>query len=160
MWIHNRKRALTFFRCSLVVFSYLCYTIMKTVQKITSLLLAIVFLLSSLGLSANKMVCLKSGKVKMSLVAQKECCAIKTTTAAVIKLKCCNLSNTYFNLSDLQDASKLSFHESFSVYSTATLFFFNSTITTISKPLAISFADLPPPRYGRTLLSFISILNI
>lgn len=133
---------------------------MKIIQKITSIFLALVFLLSSLGFTINKMTCLKSGKVKMSLLAQKDCCPEKESPIPVIKSTCCDFSNIYFNLSDVQHTEKLSLEKQFSI-STPFLSsqIYNGTLA-FSKAPIISFTDLPPPLYGRTLLNFISTLII
>ena len=133
---------------------------MKAIQKITSVFLALVFLLSSLGFTVNKMTCLKSGKVRVSFVAQKDCCPEKESSIPVIKSKCCDLSNTYFNLSDFQFTQKLSLEKQLS----AKALFLNSQVFNFtqiaSKFSVIPYADLPPPRSGRTLLTFISVLTI
>ncbi len=133
---------------------------MKVIQKITSVFLALVFLLSSLGFTVNKMTCFKSGRVKVSLVAQKDCCPERESSIPLIKSKCCDLSNTYFNLSDVQHSQKLSLEKQFSAKAP----FLNSQVysksSIFSKSSVIPFADLPPPLYGRTLLNFVSVLII
>jgi len=131
---------------------------MKVIQKITSVFLALVFLLSSLGFTVNKMTCLKSGKVRVSFVAQKDCCPEKKSSLPIIKSKCCDLSNSYFNLSDVQHSQKLSLEKQFS--SIAPFFYSQINFSSASKMSAISYADLPPPKSGRTLLNFISVLTI
>ncbi len=132
---------------------------MKIFQKITALFLATVFVLSSLGFTINKMVCLKSGKTKISLTHVKDCCPEKKSTTPVVKAQCCDIQNSSFKLTDFSVAQK---HElpcsqeliSFSEYSFATV---PSAVQTIS---VLSFADLPPPLSGKSLLHFISILLI
>lgn len=132
---------------------------MKLFQKIASVFLAIVFLLSSLGFTLNKMVCLKSGKTKISLVNVKDCCPEKKSTTPIIKSKCCDLQNSSFKLKDFSVVQKneIAAHEQISFTST-TLFYFNSIAT--EKKSGLAFTDLPPPLYGRTLLNFISVLTI
>ena len=132
---------------------------MKIIQKITSVFLALVFLLSSLGFTVNKMTCLKSGKVKVSFLAQKDCCPEKESSLPVIKSKCCDLSNTYFNLGDIQHSQKFSLEKQFSL---SAPFFYSQVYnrTSFTKSSVISYADLPPPLYGRALLNFISALTI
>ena len=151
---------------------------MKTIQKITSVFLAAVFLFSSLGFTISSMVCLKSGKGKVSLAVIEDCC-VKKVEAVVVKDVCCEeevLSlpkdvvsfekgnccdiNTYtFNLIDFQNSQKLSLEKGTIIQS----FFITSKTTTpnqIENKLAFQYSDLPPLLYGRTLLNFISTLTI
>ncbi|MBN8696202.1 MAG: hypothetical protein J0L87_06705 [Bacteroidetes bacterium] len=132
---------------------------MKIFRKITALFLATVFVLSSLGFTINKMVCLKSGKTKISLTHVKDCCPEKKSSIPVVKAQCCDIQNSSFKLTDFSVAQK---HElpcsqeliSFSEYSFAAV---PSAVQTVS---VLSFADLPPPLSGKSLLHFISILLI
>lgn len=132
---------------------------MKFIQKITTVFLAIVFLLSSLGFTANKMVCLKSGKIKMSLTPVKDCCHEKKSTSPHIKAQCCDLTNTSFHLNDFNSAQK-------NTIPAAADFILpiNKYAITYENcnnhPSKLFFTDLPPPLYGRQLLSFISTLII
>ncbi len=132
---------------------------MKTTQKIISLFLAFIFLLSSLGFTANKMVCLKSGKTKLSLVHLKDCCPEKKSVTPLLKSDCCNINNIYFNLSDFQHAEKNNIEQPSSQIS-----FVNPTqkfkINTSTFVLTHSSFVIPPKLSGRELLSFISILTI
>ncbi len=152
---------------------------MKALQKITSVFLATVFLFSSLGFTISSMVCLKSGKGKVSLSVIEDCCA-KTPTASVAKKDCCNhveelnvpkgmavikkgeccdINNYTFNLNDFQSSQKQSIEQPIISQS----LFHSSEIvsSTVSEnKLAFQYSDLPPPLYGRTLLNFISTLTI
>lgn len=133
---------------------------MNTPRKITSFFLALTFLVSSLGFTANKMVCMKSGKSRLSLVNIKDCCAEPEAPGAALASDCCDITNTFFDLGDLRNAPGNEIAQPVvltSFFLPASPFFnFNS----VSNKLIISFADLPPPRGGRALLSFISILII
>lgn len=152
---------------------------MKAIQKITSVFLATVFLFSSLGFTISSMVCLKSGKGKVSLSVIEDCCA-KTPTVAVAKKDCCNhveelnvpegmavikkgeccdINNYTFNLKDFQNSQKQSLEQP----AISQSLFYSSEIVSSTVPenkLAFQYSDLPPPLYGRTLLNFISILTI
>jgi hypothetical protein len=132
---------------------------MKLFQKITSLFLAVVFVLSSLGFTINKMVCLKSGKTKVSLTHVKDCCPEKKSTIPVVKAQCCDIQNSSFKLTDFNPSQKHNVPVSFELVS-----FITSSISVPnhvdSKLFVLHFADLPPPIHGRTLLNFISTLNI
>lgn len=132
---------------------------MKLFQKITSLFLAVVFVLSSLGFTINKMVCLKSGKTKVSLTHVKDCCPEKKSTIPVVKSLCCDIQNSSFQLTDFNTSQKHGIPSLFELASFVTNFSTTSNLVD-SKSTAFLFADLPPPIYGRTLLNFISTLNI
>ena len=90
---------------------------MKLVQKITSLFLAVVFVLSSLGFTINKMVCLKSGKTKVSLTHVKDCCPEKKSTVPVVKAQCCDIQNSSFKLTDFNPSQKQNVPASFELVS-------------------------------------------
>lgn len=152
---------------------------MKAIQKITSVFLATVFLFSSLGFTISSMVCLKSGKGKVSLSAIEDCCA-KPQTASVTKKdccaheeeldlpkglavikkgECCDINNYTFNLNDFQNSQKQSVEQpaiSQSIFYSTELIASNVS----ENKLAFQYSNLPPPLYGRTLLNFISILTI
>lgn len=152
---------------------------MKSIQKITSVFLASVFLFSSLGFTISSMVCIESGKGEVSLAVIEDCCVKNQTTSvakidccdhdeeldlpkgfAVIKKgECCDINNYSFKLNDFQNTQKLSLEQPIVLNS----FFYISekiTSTSVENKLAFQYSDLPPPLYGRTLLNFISILTI
>jgi len=132
---------------------------MKAIKKTTALFLAMVFILSSLGFTINKMVCLKSGKVKISLSPLKECCPGKKNSGPIVKTKCCDINNTSFHLNDFNSSQKsnISVADDY-VLAINKFSFTNKNYNNTTSKLV--FADLPPPLYGRQLLSFISILTI
>lgn len=132
---------------------------MTTVKKITSFFLAILFLVSSLGFTINRMVCLKSGKVKVSLVHEKECCPSKRSELPVIKSKCCDIMNSYFNLGDFHESLKQNIDKPLVAEIPFNFSTFSVIPFTSSQERTVSFADLPPPS-GRQLLSLISVLII
>lgn len=152
---------------------------MKLLQKITSVFLAAVFLFSSLGFTISSMVCLKSGKGKVSLAMIEDCCAKKVETVVVEKDacceeeilslpedlmsfekgNCCDINSYTLNLTDFQNSQKLSLEKGAVLQS----FFITSKTATgnqVENKLAFQYSDLPPLLYGRTLLNFISTLTI
>lgn len=152
---------------------------MKILQKITSVFLAAVFLFSSLGFTISSMVCLKSGKGKVSLAKMEDCCPKKVETVVVEKDaccedevlsspedimsfekgNCCEINSYTFNLTDFQNSQKLSLEKGAIPQS----FFITSKTTNtiqVENKLAFQYSNLPPPLYGRTLLNFISTLTI
>lgn len=133
---------------------------MKTIQKITSIFLCVTFLVSSMGFTVNKMVCLKNGRVKLSFTPVKSCCPEKKAAIPIIKATCCDLTNTSFNLGDSQTSQKLQISQSLFVKSFLRNEPFSLNGNTNAKISLSHFSDLPPPLYGRKLLSYISILII
>ena len=147
---------------------------MNLFKKITSLSLAIVFLLSGFGFTIGKMVCLKSGKTEVSLEFIEDCCAkakkqnvaccdgeeISQEAITIIKNEnCCDISNTFLQLKDFNPSNKkLIPVASWITLPIAPIVSSNTISSTTSSKLF--FADLPPPLYGRTLLNFISTLTI
>ena len=133
---------------------------MNILKKITSVLLAVIFLVSSMGFTVNKMVCIKSGKTKISFTPLKDCCKEKKSGTPVLKNKCCDITNSSFNLGNFQSSQKIRIANVFVLQSD---FIKNTTIDYPNSACAaeiICFADIPPPLHGRKLLSFISILII
>ncbi|MBL7884435.1 MAG: hypothetical protein JNL69_10235 [Bacteroidia bacterium] len=132
---------------------------MKNFQKITSIFLASIFLLSSLGFTINKMVCLKSGKEKVSFVSLKDCCPEKKSSTPIVKSMCCDIQNSTFKLQDFNPSQKneLPHSQELAIFSSSN---YSITTTIIAHTPTLLFADLPPPLHGRSLLNFISILTI
>ena len=128
---------------------------MKKNLNITAVFLATVFLLSSLGFSVSKMVCLKSGKTKVSLANIHDCCKKTKSPLAVVKANCCDINTTSFNLGDIQTLEKgsLQFLQHHTFYQHQFLYISRFSGVSVSK---LFFADLPPPLHGKDLLSFIS----
>ncbi len=132
---------------------------MNTIKKTTALFLAMVFILSSLGFTINKMICLKSGKTKISLTQLKDCCPKKKSPESVIKTQCCHITNTSFHLTDFNSSHKNTIPVADDCVLAINKYSFPKK--NYSNPSSkLFFADLPPPYYGRQLLSFISILTI
>lgn len=129
---------------------------MKTVQKITSLFLVVILLVSSLGFTANKMICLKSGKTKLSVVNMKDCCPENKSSFPVIKSQCCNITNTFFDLNDFRSVQKSEMSQSAAVQIFYTDFSTDLRFHSITADRIFSCSDLPPPRSGKLFLSFIS----
>ncbi len=128
------------------------------IQKITSIFLLIIFLISGLGFTLNKMVCLKNGKTKIWLMHEQDCCD-KKSNSTVIKSQCCDQYSASFNLDDFSASPKTDAP----VVSSILLPFEQKSIVPLSvynKNSAIFYTDTSPPRYGRQLLSLISILII
>ncbi|MES2286978.1 MAG: hypothetical protein V4547_14905 [Bacteroidota bacterium] len=132
---------------------------MKAIKKTTALFLAMVFILSSLGFTINKMICFKSGKVKVSLSHLKDCCAEEKSALPIVKAQCCDINSTSFHLNDFNSSQKNNVPVADDCVLAINKYSFpcGNYNTPSSKLL---FADLPPPLYGRQLLSFISILII
>lgn len=153
---------------------------MKTIQKITSVFLAIIFLFSSLGFTISSMVCLKSGKGKISFAIIEDCCSKSKQEAPVSKTGCCNdekeftstetfaiitkgdccdINNYTYKLNDFQNSQKLAVEQPIvlnSIFHTSEFL----PVPTSEKVLTFYYTNLPPPLHGRTLLNFISTLTI
>lgn len=139
---------------------------MNAARKITSIFLAVIFLLSGIGFTIGKMVCLKSGKTFISLSAAEDCCSKKKNkeqqplTAEINKGGCCDISNTTFKLKDFH-SSKINKAEAISFTLLANKEIYAAVVKTGSVSNdQLFFADLPPPLYGKALLNHISILII
>ena len=70
---------------------------MKTVLNIS---LALFILLASIGVSINKMICLESGNVEVSLLEMEDCCGDESSTDyQSLEDECCDFSTDYFQIS-------------------------------------------------------------
>ena len=154
---------------------------MKTIQKITAVFLAVIFLFSSFGFTISSMVCIKSGKGKVSFAMIEDCCSKNTETAAVItkpvccddekelqlsdrsatinKGECCDITNFTYKLNDFQNSQQL-FIGLPTVLNSIFLSSDLSPVFSSENKLTFHASDLPPPPFGRNLLSIISILII
>jgi hypothetical protein len=131
---------------------------MKVLNKIACIFLAFSFLVSSLGFTASKMVCRKSGTLKRSLTPLSDCCK-KDITKHRFQHSCCDITNIYSGLSDFSASSKAAAGDcSFFVlpFSTGE----KLADVKVQPKTLLFFPDLPPPYYGRNLLAHISSLRI
>jgi len=154
---------------------------LKTIQKITAVFLAVIFLFSSFGFTISSMVCIKSGKGKVSFAMIEDCCSKNTERAAVItkpvccddekelqlsdrsatinKGECCDITNFTYKLNDFQNSQQL-FIGLPTVLNSIFLSSDLSPVFSSENKLTFHASDLPPPPFGRNLLSIISILII
>ncbi len=134
---------------------------MKAIYKITAVFLVLALMLSSLGFTVNKMICLKTGKTKISFTHVKNCCPTKKLATPIIKANCCDLQNTTFSLHDFNTSQKV--NTPFALATVLPVWHNNFiALNNCNKNSQLFFAHLPPPAslYGRQLLAFISILII
>jgi hypothetical protein len=137
---------------------------MNSFKKITAVFLASVFLFSSMGFTISSMVCLESGKGKVSLSVLKDCCEkgkkqLPASGTFLSKGHCCKISNLFIKLNEFSSSKKFSVEQA----AAQDLFFIPAgtafNIASAQK-LSYRFTDLPPPYHGRTLLNFISTLRV
>jgi hypothetical protein len=130
---------------------------MNKLRRIFSLFLATIFLVSSLGFTANKMVCLSSGKYKLSAVQLEDCCK-KEEPVTSIKSVCCDITNTYFGLADFNAGEKLQINQAVLLLP----FMLSSFHEPLLKDEAIA-ADFSKRSWcssGTPYLTFISVLRV
>ncbi len=132
---------------------------MKLLQKITSVFLAFVFTLSSLGFTIGKMECLKSGKTKISFTQAKECCPEKKTTTPVLKSKCCNIFNSSLKLKDHSIAIKNIVPQADQILLVYTPSL-NYSIYNSSESFLSFYTTSPPPIIDRDIFSLFSVFRI
>ena len=131
---------------------------MKLFQKITALFLCLFMLAFSLGFTINKMVCLKSGKVKIALTPIKECCSKKNSSKTIIKTHCCDLSSFSFELNKYNPTQQQSvvFPTDFTLP-----FYTNVHVTNfIVDEYPFLSSNLPPPIIGKKRLTLLSTFII
>ncbi|MFL5764531.1 MAG: HYC_CC_PP family protein [Bacteroidia bacterium] len=134
---------------------------MKILQKITAVFLALVFLLSSMSFTVSSMVCLKSGKGKVSFSIQKNCCKKKEIPSKgtyFTKGDCCDINNVFIRLHDFNPSKKLHIEQPIAVSSTH--LYVADKIFSCGDDSSLHYTDLPPPYHGRMLLNLISTYRI
>ena len=127
-----------------------------------SLLLGLFLLMFSMGLTLNKMVCLSSGKVKVSLLDIKHCGPeeSKSPCHSALKNKCCDITSSFLHIA-IPSVVFYSFVKITDIDVLFTGYILN--IFKISTSLSLTsfiFSDLPPPLIGKDFLNFIQILRI
>lgn len=143
---------------SVTIIKYIVY-IMKPLQKITSVFLIAAVLLFSIGLSTNKMVCLKSGKTKVSINHVEDCCKENKSATTTIKSNCCDITNAFLGLDDFS-VTEINTIQSPDV-SNALVVQNYFDVTDYKNTISPLFSGgSSPPLYGRTLLTFISTFII
>jgi hypothetical protein len=132
---------------------------MKLFQKITAFFLCLFILAFSLGFTINKMVCLKSGKVKIALTPIKECCSKKSSSKTTLKTHCCDLSSLSFQLNEYSPTQQQSV-----VLAIDYILPFNTNTYSCSNFIInkepLLYSDLPPPIVGKKRLAFLSTFII
>lgn len=132
---------------------------MKLFQKITALFLCLFILAFSLGFTINKMVCLKSGKVKVSLAKIKDCCPTKHKAKTIIKTDCCDFSSFSFQLNEYSPSEQSHLVKTYSYIQLGSIqMYYHSAFITIKEPLL--YSDLPPPILVKKRLAFLSTFII
>ena len=127
-----------------------------------SLFLGLFLLMLSMGLTLNKMVCLSSGKVKVSLLDIKQCGPEENENAchSALKSKCCDITSSFLHI-DIPSVVFYSFIKITGVDVLFTGYIFNIFKIGVSLSLtSFLFSDLPPPLKGKDFLNFIQILRI
>lgn len=133
---------------------------MNILHKIIPYFIIVAVLSSSLGYTANKMVCLKSGKTKLSFLHINDCCPKKETNSSTIKSNCCDIVNSSFSLEKYTVTENVNLSE-LAVYTLPVdLFLFSAEAPSNNSLRLTPTHKSSSPLFGRKLLSIISILII
>lgn len=132
---------------------------MKFFQKITALFLCLFMLAFSLGFTINKMVCLKSGKVKIALTPIKECCSKKSSSKTILKTHCCDLSSLSFQLNEYNPTQQQSIALAIDCVLPFNINTYSYSYLIVNKQ-PLLYSDLPPPIVGKKRLAFLSTFII
>ena len=132
---------------------------MKLFQKITAVFLCLFILAFSLGLTINKMVCLKSGKVKIALTPIKDCCSKKSSAKTSLKTHCCDFSSLSLKLNEYNPSQENHVLVTANYIAIANIVRYNYTTFIINKQ-PLLYSDLPPPLLGKKRLTLLSTFII
>jgi len=145
---------------------------MNTIKKISILFLTAVFLASGMGITIGSMICLESGKGKVSFSLMEDCCGKKAENCcdedpaapsnslySFEKGECCAISNLSIKLTEFSSAKKVQFEQPVLDVPFFVAQRIPSDLAAAQRPSTV-FNDLPSPYHGRTLLNHISILRV
>lgn len=136
----------------------------KLFRNIICLCLALLTLGSALGLPLNKMVCLSSGNIKVSITELKDCCPEEEESSfpveSALEDRCCDFSSQLLQIDFTSDLNHFKLKLSnlffaFVHFDLRTFYCFKSI--SVSQYLS---GDLPPPLSGYRLLKLISVFRI
>jgi hypothetical protein len=136
---------------------------MKNIAKISSiLLLSLLMLTSSMGISINKMICLSSGKVKVALWELKDCCPEEeeeNSNLPGFQARCCDFFSEYVQVDflSMENNFQLKLIKSFF---TPILSLFCQYFSLFTANSSEFYGDIPPPVHGISLLKLISVFRI
>jgi len=129
-------------------------------KRMFHLLMALLVLISTSGVTINKMECLKTGKVKASLFDIKKCCPEDNSTNNSIQSKCCDYSVYYLKVETNTTLEKENFTAKFALTFLAhfTISFFSLSPQKVNG--AFFSTSLPPLLSGKSLLQAIQVFRI
>jgi hypothetical protein len=129
-------------------------------KKMFHFLMALLVLISTSGATINKMECLKTGKVKVSLFDIKNCCTQDNSATNTIQSKCCNYSVSYLKVETNTTLEKENFTGKFALTFLAhfTISFFSLSPQKVNE--AFFSTSLPPLFSGKSLLQSIQVFRI
>lgn len=126
------------------------------------ILLAVFLLLSSIGISVNKMICLSGGKTTFSFLEKKSCYPLdednKSTGSDAIDVHCCDFVSNYVQVDLLSVGTPIKLNVSHVLVISGFLDQLKVALTNFSTPLQIN--ETPPLLHGVSLLKFINIFRI
>lgn len=130
---------------------------MKTAGRYFSVIMAMLMLMMSIGVTAHKMVCLVSGAVTFSFLEKSDCCPTEETDSHSATTKCCDYSTDYFRLDIQTLVTSFNFKvDLFTAYFTIPVFLFNDITTNQLN----RFLHPPPIATGTNILALVSVFRI
>ncbi|MFN4233575.1 MAG: HYC_CC_PP family protein [Bacteroidia bacterium] len=130
------------------------------IKQIFHLLIALLVLIASSGMTINRMECLKTGKVKASIFDIKKCCPENNSTSNAIQSKCCNFSLSYLkvDINTTLEKQKISEQFALSFFEHFVISYFSISDNSVSRNVVVS--SLPPLLSGKSLLQAIRVFRI
>ena len=129
-------------------------------KNIFYVFLAVFLLLSSVGISVNKMVCLSKGKASFSILEKKSCCPAdeNKSNSDALSARCCDFVSGYIQIDLLSIAKpfkiKAAQLEILTIQLNHLVYcFYNFSINPVS-------AEIPPLLHGISLLKVIHVFRI
>ncbi|MBA3901150.1 MAG: hypothetical protein H0X62_13255 [Bacteroidetes bacterium] len=130
----------------------------KQIKIAATLLLTLFMLISTVGFSLNKMICLYSGKVKVAVFEDVNCNPDEEQNHSEgIDARCCDFLSEYIQIDFLSLEKPVKIPQvSLAIL---TVLFFDFSLPEVKNSL-FSSIEAPPLRFGFNLLKLISVFRI
>lgn len=130
------------------------------IKKMFHLLMAILVLVASSGMTINRMECFKTGKIKTSVFDIKKCCPENNTTSNAIQSKCCDFSVSYLkvDINTTLEKQKISEQFALSFFKYFVISYFSISDNAVNRNVIVS--SIPPLLSGKSLLQAIRVFRI
>ncbi|MFN7013149.1 MAG: HYC_CC_PP family protein [Bacteroidia bacterium] len=130
------------------------------ITKLFQMLMALLVLVASSGMTINRMECFKTGKINTSLFDIKSCCPEDNSASNTIQSKCCDFSYSFHKVETNTTLEKDNYSQQLAISFLAhfTISFFSLSPQKVNETFFSN--SLPPLLSGKSLLLAIQVFRI